>query len=235
MKCVEFRRWLINRDPVVERPGDRVESHLKECPICRRLYRMDTRLNAVLAGALGKTVELPRGLLDKVEMNLRCLEEGCGAFGRRRMYLMAAAIVLVLAASAVVVLYPFREPIKSIDELGRLAVHNHLSHLAVMFTANDVEDVPDWFAERLDFRVVPPDTGVSNLSLVGGRKCTLGGEDAACLFYRDNRNDNRVSVFVMDSDALGFDAEDMRRYRLRVKHRDVTFWKSGELAYVMVK
>ncbi len=231
MKCMEFKEWLVRREEALLREAT---AHIETCRGCRKMYELDSKLEEFISGGFFKEVEPPPGLAERVEFNLRHAEVGgTGARGFRRAGVLAAAAAAVFLF--VFLLYPSKERFHSVEEIGRLAVENHLSHLAIRFTADEVRDVRAWFRDRLDFPVRPPDIEGLGLEFIGGRKCSLGASNVAYLFYSNTRTNGRSSIFVIDADDLGFYVEDGKTYRVTVLGRKVTFWKAGDVAYAMVE
>ncbi len=99
------------------------------------------------------------------------------------------------------------------------------------FNAVDVNDIPAWFRGKLAFDVALPEFKGLNLELLGGRKCSLGREDAAYLFYAGDGK--RYSLFVLDAADVKFDMEEGKIYRYPVRDCVVEMWKERNRVYVL--
>ena len=236
MECVDFKHWLVLRDGAGCESADKALYHLKGCPDCMKLYDADTALSEVMMEGF-KEEELPCGLMERIEEDLDAVKGDRVGKGPTpwRVFAKAVAPVLAVAAMLVVFIYPQTGKLESVDEIVKLAVENHLSDLTIKFTTREVSNVPGWFGDKLDFAVAVPDLAGSSLALIGGRKCSLGRNDVAYLFYKYPAQDKRTSVFVIDGNDIGFEMVDGKRYRTAFNDEQVTVWKSGALAYVMVE
>jgi len=236
MECVEFKHWLVLRDGAGCESADKALYHLKGCPDCMKLYDADTALAEVMKEGF-KEEELPGGLMERIEEDLDAVKRDRPGKGPTpwRVFVKAAAPVLAVAAMLVVFIYPQTGKLGSVDEIGRLAVENHLSDLTIKFTTREVSNVPGWFGDKLDFAVAVPEFAGNSMALIGGRKCSLGKNDVAYLFYKNPAQDKRTSLFVIDGNDIGFEMADGKRYHTSVNDTEVTLWKTGSLAYAMVE
>ncbi len=233
MDCKGFRAWLLKRG--IERDLTReAMAHAEVCPLCRRMYEIDAGLEEFLSREFFSEAAMPGGLAEKVEFNLSYVEgDRKRVPGYRKMWLLFAAVAAAMLF--VFFVYPAGGRFRSVEEIGRFAVENHLSHQAVVFTADEVRDVEGWFRDRLHFPVRMPDTKGLDLELIGGRKCNFGRKSAAYLFYSNRRTKDRSSIFVIDPQDIGFDVKEGATYHVTVNGRKVRFWKAGDAAYAMVE
>jgi anti-sigma factor RsiW len=228
MICTDFKIWILDRAP--ERETEAI-THAKSCGVCAGLHALDDALEGVISEGL-KEAEVPEGLIKKVEMNLESMD-AVGKRAGRTPGLIVKTLAPVMAAAAVFLIFILPGPARfeSMDEIGRFAVENHLEGMAMEFKSNEVADPARWLGERLDFNVKVP--RVEGLTLLGGRKCSLGENDVGYLFYE--KDGTAVSLFVVDADTLAFEMPDNRAYRFPVDGSEITLWKEGRLVYASVE
>ena len=229
MNCTEFKAWLSHKDGHDHLPDQEDESHLAACVQCARLYALDQEMEAKLAASFAE-VDPPDTVLDKIRQDERYaeLEEP----GPGRPWKMLAAFLATGVIMAVVFLKPFAGGIRSVDEIGSLAVANHLNEdLAMAFTTGQIDDVSAWFAERIGYPVPLPDMG-PGVALLGGRPCILGYNKAAYLLYE--RAGRKISVFAIHPDGLRFDLESGRTYSINSGNHTVNLWSENGLVYAAV-
>ncbi len=206
-------------------------AHLAECAACRALLAADERLENVIRREL-KKVAVPERLMARIDQNLRGMEETVGKNTSLFQWKMVVP-ALAMAMLALILLFPFTGNINNPEKLARLAVDSHMKNYAMIFEATEVSDIPGWFIGKLDFNIKIPDLAGKGLSLVGGRKCSIGNKAAAYLFY--NKNGKRASLFMIDADDIRFKMEHNRIYELSEQQKNVLLWKDEALVYVLVK
>ncbi len=229
MNCTEFKAWLSTEDDHDHRADQEAEWHPSACIQCAKLYALDQKMEAKLAASFAE-VDPPSSVLDKIRQDERYaeLEEP----GPARPWKMLAAFVATGLIMAVVFLKPFGGGIRSVAEIGSLAVANHLNEdLAMEFTTGQIGDVSAWFAERIGYPVRLPDMG-PGVVFLGGRPCILGYNKAAYLLYE--RAGRKLSVFVIHPQGLRFDVEAGRIYSLVSGNHTVNLWSENGLVYATV-
>ncbi|MBI3814565.1 MAG: response regulator [Nitrospinae bacterium] len=103
----------------------------------------------------------------------------------------------------------------------------------MMFEIGDVKDVSLWFKDRLGYSVYLPHIDEPGLKLIGGRKCKLGGNEVAYLFYQ--KGGKRVSLYIVDSKKIKYEMEENKKYHFPFNECEVDIWKSGNAVYSMVR
>lgn len=229
MNCKDVRQWIAGGlDREIHKD---LKIHLAACDRCRSIVDLDTRLEAQLRSGLSKT-RPPAGLMEKMETRI-----GQKLHKNRRSALLRRGLAPVAFAAAIVLFLwfqPFSTDIRSLDDMGFYALANHFDVDAKL----DIHDsrhseVAKAMSDRLGFTVTIPDLSVLGLRLVGGRKCTIGGAEAAYLVC--DRNGDRVSIFVIQADDLDFQMREQRRYRITDARTRIQIWKEAGLVYVMVE
>ncbi len=237
MKCEEFKKWLADPGSHDENAVGEVAAHMERCGACKALYDVDSEIESRIGAAL-RRVPPPERLLDRIEMNVQSAaeEKFLDRFAWRRIrapWWKILAPPLAVAVMLLLVFTPFGGGFNSLEELGDLAVIDHMGNLAMSFKAGDIGDVPGWFEKKVGFKVDPPDMGNLGFSFTGGRKCHLGKSDVAYLFY--DRNGERVSLFILKSEACNFQLNDDEKYNLTMRGCKIRFWKEADLLYAMVE
>ena len=230
MNCREYREWFKKRE-VLSGEGIVSEAylHTKTCRECSGINKIDTDLeNNIRRGLYMR--EVPDGLLNRIELNIKSISGM-----KKRSSVLWKTVAPAIAVAAMVLLfisYNFAY-FRSIEEIGRLSVESHMENLPMMFRADEVKDISLWFKDKLSFPVSIPEIGESGLELVGGRKCKLGRNEVAYLFYK--KGDKRISLYVIDTKKISYEMENKKKYHLPFKECEVDIWKSGNMVYSLVR
>ncbi|MDH3973698.1 MAG: hypothetical protein OEV42_05410 [Deltaproteobacteria bacterium] len=230
MKCDDFKKYLSGKG-AVEGPPQEVEDHLSQCEYCSAMMNADRKLEEIIADGLKKS-PLPEGLLNRIDQDISALEakeKDEKPFFPWKIAMPALAMAVLL----LVMLNPFIGDIGSPEKLVHFAMENHYKNYAMTFEAGQVSDIPGWFVGKLAFEVSVPGLFDEGLQLLGGRKCSLGREDVAYLFYEEEGK--RASLFILDPHSITFDMKKNTAYKMPVYGDDVTFWSDDSLLYVLVK
>lgn len=229
MECNGFRDWLINRDMFDNGVEATAMEHLVACEGCRRLFAMDSRIEARVKEGM-KEVEVPDGLWTRIEMDLRPEKRN-----RPVVRLPWKGLVPAFTVAILLLLFfnPFGGKFASIDEIERHAIKDHLNNLTMTFKAEEVRDVTGWFSRRLGFRISVPDLEEKGFQLVGGRKCRFGNNDVAYLLYK--KGGKRASLFIIDAEDLNFTMAPHRTYSMSEKGMHVKVWTAADQVYTMVE
>jgi anti-sigma factor RsiW len=228
MECHNFKKWVINKDILDESVEKAAREHLEMCERCRKLYTMDARIEAQIKEEL-REVEAPGGLLSRIEMDIQSTDKV-----KMFTHLSWKKLIPAVAVAALLLIFlnPFAGGFKSIEEIGSLAVDNHLDKdMTMAFRAGEVRDVSRWFEDRLGFRVSNPNLEQQGFRFLGGRKCSLGGNDAAYLFYE--KAGEKVSLFIIDPSDLNF-SMGVKMSNISFRGCDIKIWKEGDQVYAMV-
>ncbi|MCP4353458.1 MAG: hypothetical protein GY795_49040 [Desulfobacterales bacterium] len=228
MNCYEFKEWLCNKDLSDDARSAEAERHTDICETCNKLHIMDCMLDEQIRKDL-KAIPPPRRLLDRIEMDV-----GSVAEDKFFAYFTWKKLVPALAMAAMILLffYPFAGKIRSMEEMGALATNDHLADLSMSFRSDEVRNIPAWFEDRVGFRITVPDMEKQGFRLTGGRKCKLAKQDVAYLFYE--KSGKKISLFIFESDDLGFNIEEKGTYHLSEKGCEIKVWKEQNQVFVMV-
>ncbi|MEN8257711.1 MAG: hypothetical protein ABFS09_07595 [Thermodesulfobacteriota bacterium] len=232
MTCIEFKEWLIDRDFAEAGNTSAARSHMQNCPECRKLYELDEELEGLIRQEMVH-VEEPRSLLKKVEA-------GINRSAPQKVVTFPWKLVPALAVAALLVLFlvPFQsrhggDGFYSFEELGAVALQDHISTEAMAFAASEVADVSAWYEARMGHAISLPDMASRGFSLVGGRICKLGNCDAAYITYR--RNNKKASLFILPADDFKMAMEPGRSYTLTMNGNEFEFWQAqGQLHTLII-
>ncbi len=232
MTCMEFKEWLVDRDFAEAGNASIARCHMQKCPECRKLYKLDEELEGLIRKEM-IPVEAPPSLAKKIEMGINSSKPKrfCGWSWR---FIPALAI----AALLVLFLNPFqgqhgRGGFYSFEQLGNVALQDHVSTEALAFAAHEVADIPAWYEAKMGYAVSLPDMAARGFTLVGGRICKLGNCDAAYLIYR--RGNKKVSLFILPAADAKMAMEPGRSYTLTMNGTEFEFWKAqGQLHTLII-
>ncbi len=237
MNCKDVKSRLADPEFVdgsMEAPA--LKEHLKKCTTCRQLYNLDATLDGEIKKAL-KPPAMPEHLMESLEMTVaqemtdkKSLSE-CRPFFKKGMIKFAAP-ALAVAILLIAILMPLGKNGFNLEEIGRLAVKDHIKQLPMTFQAGLVPDIPAWFKGVLDFGIAMPTLEVEALGFLGGRKCHLGKSDVAYLMY--SRNNDRVSLFIVNPADLAVKVTQATSYQTVEEGCKVKMWAENSLLYVMV-
>jgi len=228
MTCSEFRQWF--QDHESDEITDSIQAHLAECDKCLQIYELDQRLETKLKSNF-EQLEVPERLQKRLQQNMA---------GRSRWIVQPhllrkiAAPALAIAAMLVLFLFPMaseNSSFASMDELGQLAISDHLNHGIQGCTSEAILDLPAWSQKELGYKVNAPELS-EGAKLLAAAVCRLGDCDTVHLMY--SRGLERFSVFVFPEKEAGFKLASGRSYSLDFGNHQVTLWQSGEQIQAMV-
>ena len=238
MDCNDFQHWLKTRDPQRASPPVEVETHMEECPVCPRLYKVDLALEQTISKAFVQK-EIPRELAAQISLSL---EHGgslsfLSRFGMAQKPAFAlgglAAGLILLALVLTQFLIPTAPSFKDLNQISLQAVSDHLKGNQYMtFDAAEVDQALAMLTKELGFQVLLPDLNSQDCILLGGRLCSLGKCKAA--YFIIKKQGKTGSLFVMDTDFLEFDMADGSQFHTSLKGCDTRVWKNHGQIYAMV-
>ncbi len=229
MDCKEFKRWLIVRDNCGEDTSLQARAHRDHCPDCDRLYAADEALDQAFAAGI-RPVSAPKGMAQRARAEAEAKRRPTATRWRRGLVpAMALGVVLTF-----MVWNPWANPLTTLDAIGKYAVANHgRADMTMAFKADEITDPPEWFYQRLNFRIAMPDLSHRQWTFLGGRECTIGPKKAAYLFY-EGHGEN-VSVFVLPARQIKMPLRADYRYRIEAPHHRVELWKMDAMVCILVQ
>ncbi len=147
-------------------------------------------------------------------------------------WLAIPSAALTGLALLLLVFLPFGSDLSSIEGMARLAEQNHLADFTMMFRADQGDEIAGYFQDKLPFEVTLPDLAGRGFEFLGGRKCSLGNEDIAYLFY--SKDGKRYSLFELDAKDVQVEILETRVYRYPVGNCIVEIWKEADRVFVLV-
>ena len=230
MNCQDFKAWIDNKDLFDARVIADAKIHMAACEPCKKLHALDVLIDDRVKDCLQPTA-VPQGLLARIETNTISQKKAPAA-----SFAIWKKFVPLLAAAAIVfiiIINPFSGKINSLNQMQAYALENHLSENRTMeFKAGDIDGVSRWFTNRLGYTVVLPNYHRRGLNFLGGRECFLGRIKAAFLYCE--KQGKRVSLFIVDADALKFPLDEAKNYSITDQGYEIKVWKEGNMAYALV-
>jgi anti-sigma factor RsiW len=196
---------------------------------------LTSRLKTILrfAQPVKHTVDPPPRLIERARQKIES-ESRPRPFKFFSVSWKTAVPVLSMAALVLVMLLnPFSGHLQTVDEMVAHSIANHLDiRMEMSFRAGEVNDIGQWFTQRLGYAVRLPDLKRLGLNLLGGRECVFGKVDAALLFC--NSKGKRASLFVINQNDVGVRFDGKRKYTIEEGDFKVTLWKESGMVYAMV-
>ncbi len=229
MTCKKFRQWF--QDHESDEMTDTVRTHLVDCEQCRQLFALDQELETKLRASFTE-LEVPQRLQERLDQNMR----GSKNLPHIDLYWVRRAVVpaLAMAAMLALVLLPMgndASSFASMDELGRLAIVDHMSHDTEGCSSTALLDLAAWSKQELGYKVDKPATP-EGAKLLAASKCRLGDCDTVHLIY--SRGEERFSVFVLPKNEAEFKLALGKSYSLDFGEHQVKLWRTGGQIQAMV-
>ena len=231
MNCRDFREWLAFREPGPDERANQALEHARSCAACATRLPVDDHLEQTMRQELAR-VNTPVRLRSGIELSLK---EPRRSPNRWDLSWQSLGIPSGALAGLLLLLFvwlPLGQDLSSIERIARLAEQNHHAGYSMSFAAGEVSDVTDWFSGKLGFDVVLPDLAGRGLNLLGGRKCTLGGQEIAYLFYA--ANGKPYSLFEIAVADVSVELVEGKTYRYPLEDCVVDIWKKGGRVYALV-
>ncbi|HET6572038.1 MAG TPA: anti-sigma factor [Fimbriiglobus sp.] len=209
-----------------------VETHLRGCAVCaEREGRLRSLRAAVSAPALYH--QAPAGL--RVRVRSAVLPAARRRRPSRHLVAVAAAVVLLVGASAAVGIILSRAGVSPDDRLAERVVASHVRSLQVDHltdvASSDRHTVKPWFRGKLDFSPPVPDLAPQGYPLAGGRLDYLTDRPVAALVY--HRRLHAINLFTWPADGDGDTpprALARHGFNVRIWQRaGMTFWAVSDL------
>ncbi len=243
MDCTELERSI---DAFLDgefdaRERSEFEAHLAGCPRCGALVASQSRVRASIRARLREAMT-PPSAAGRAPAALRARIAEALASRRRPLWRRALAPVPVAtlaacAAGALLVLVSHHGNAALVDE----AVRKHHRGLPLEVTAAAVGEgsIPSWFADKLDFKPLPPHFRAHGVRVVGARLSHLREWPAAYFRYQLPRG--QAGLFIVDDPDRRFDTagRDVRvgPNVVRVVNSrgyNVAVWRQDEIVYSLV-
>lgn len=213
-----------------------VQTHLEECPHCRRLYQNEKAfLDLVHA-------ELPRPSAPSfARQNIADLLSREAATRRREKRRWAMVFSPTLLAAVAILVAFFAIPRSHVPRLVHVAVSEHKRYLAapasLAVRSSDPHVVQGWLSARLPSRSILPLADIPEARLVGAT-IPQGDRRTAYLAYRFGNE--AISLLVAGPTDMRIAGEPVRTFRNRffqpatVEGRHTLLWSDRLHTYVLV-
>lgn len=215
MSCQEVQKFIhpYLDGEIDEREWVALAAHIENCNNCQRLVQFEQTFRQSLKKSL-KLTSAPPSLSVKLKNALDEIDEA-ESWSHRWLWRLIPA-----AAAILVVVGVFLSKSQEFSPLSTLAEDSiawHRRHMPMDVSGSSLEQVQQFFSDKVPFAVRPPTFSSPKAKLVGARLSNLGEHQAVFLTY--HVAGNRVSVFIFDPQVM----HDLRG-ATRVGKRDV-YWR----------
>jgi anti-sigma factor RsiW len=221
------------------------QHHLERCADCAR----EVEIERAVRGSLGRRLlEVPAdfsfdesNLAMALEASSR-VERGRGRTNRKRLLATGVAAVLLLGGIVISVKSPEIASTHSDARTADLLVADFDHFLKkgqpLQIRSQDPNAVSAWFGEQVKFEVLLPKESGGHCLLIGGRKCRIGGREAAFTMYK--MEETPVSLVIVaahpdDSDGMTLVSSGGRNHWVdRCQGHTIVAQRRGDLLYAAI-
>jgi anti-sigma factor (TIGR02949 family) len=204
-----------------------LRDHLAQCGSCRQ--------QLAEREALARLVRSAPYYSAPERLRARVIEQSRRSRSMRRVFVWAAAAVLVLAAAGGITLLRIAAPPADTRTSAEAVVDSHVRSLMAnhLFDvqSTDLHTVKPWFVGKLDFSPPVVDLAATGFPLIGGRLEYMGGRPAAALVYQ--RQKHIINVFVCPEQQGPSDrayVQSIRGFHLHHwAHAGMSWWAVSDL------
>jgi len=228
MDCLQFCRWLESRDTHDISVADKAMKHAASCSHCQDRLRFDEHLDGLISRTMAKEAP-PSGLEAKVDMIL----ETTAVKRAPRLVGLYGALAAVLAVMVLLVVpfWPDTSIIRSIDEMSQYVIADHRGHGDGQLIVDHPGNLGSLGTLGVSYDTIRAELP-SSFVFVGARICPLGECEAFHLVFRDGGN--RVSLYLVTSENVGFPLSRDKRYSISAGHQTVQLWQKGGYVYTLI-
>jgi anti-sigma factor (TIGR02949 family) len=190
--------------------GDRAEfeGHLSECETCSAKVRMQAEWKRAIKAAAPRELA-PAALRNRVSRQLARESKPMLSWRQWATRAMPAAAAVGLIATLMISKVQW-------SPVAADVVAKHQRNLPLEIYGGS-DQVKQWYSDKVDFPVRPPQFRNMEAAFRGGRLASIGDKQAAYLVY--DIKGNKVSVFVFDPSQLPIEA----RRKAVIGNREVFF------------
>ncbi len=225
-----------------EEARDQVETHLQNCPTCRKSVNREQSVRTLLRVRRNNLREAAPVLLREAVL-VRLDEFDEKRRGRRVLVWAGSVAVTALLIVSFGIGRIYEDGMTEHRSVVVETVNEHIRCLLSPGVGLDVgtkdrESAEEWFRSKVDFPVAIPQFEATGLGFRGGRLCYLLDRRVAYLHYQ--RGDDRFSLFVMDPAGLRLPAgKDVTVGGRRIcitsrKGYSLALWEADGLIYALV-
>ena len=250
MNCLTARKILLTSESTEQPVGrDDVEAkhHVAHCSECQQFFAQEGKFRSLLRSKLTPTLATPH-LREKILSTIAKEQQKRGArkianLNKKAFFLGSAAVVALF-----VLVYSLLSPPLSLnysadrmDPTVSALIQDHIAGKVkehpLDLETSDRAQLERWFSARVDFNVVIPRLG--NTELIGGRLCLIDGKRVVSLCFQ--KDGVPVTLYVVDRSVI--DVKEMKAItsinNRPVYHRDakgcnIVLWEERGLVYGLV-
>lgn len=221
-----------------EQEATRIRAHLAICPSCSDQFEKQQRFLALLRGNEPKE-EVPQELEVRIKTKLRKRKK-LNALKIRGVY----ATLLILLALLGPLLYLSLKKSSSDQSPGFVinAINDYKSYLRgelpMEIQSSQIEEVTEWFKNKVNFNPIVPSFHNKNVKLIGGRLTSFQRERVAFLIYELNGYIISLSVTAeqkIDTQAAKKNTfKDIDFYLFHLDGYNAILWNHLGLSYSLV-
>ena len=228
MDCLNFSKWLANRDTYDISEADKAIKHSASCPDCSAKLQFDEQVDAYISGAMQK-IEVPASLQAKVDLSLDSIadKQSKKKLGWYGVVSAALAAMVVFALS-----FTLTPSIPSVDEMGKYVIYDHSHHGDSILAIDDPADISNLTDVSVNYQQITKNLS-PGYTFVGGRICPLG-DDCQAIHLVYNINGKRVSLYLIKTDDVDFSLSPGRQYTVKDNNQIVNFWQEGNFVFAMI-
>ncbi len=228
MNCLEFCKWLENRDIHDISEADRALRHAAGCQKCATLIRMDEQLDTLIRQAMQR-VDMPDGLSGSIDLSLERMSDRSG--GRKYAFYGICSAVAALMA-IVFIAFLFSPTLPSLDDMGRYMVVDHRSHDDSSLTIDRLDEIHLLVDLNIDHSQVQGEVPAGSV-FIGGRLCPLG-KNCLALHLVFIHQGKRISLYIIEEKDVAFPRSAERYQLVNEGGENIRFWKKGQYVYGMI-
>ncbi|HKJ64080.1 MAG TPA: hypothetical protein VJ969_01665, partial [Desulfopila sp.] len=150
-----------------------------------------------------------------------------------RLVGLYGALAAVLAVMVLLVLpfWPDTSIIPSMDEMSQYVIADHSGHGDGQLIVDHPGNLGSLGTLGVSYDTIRAELP-SSFVFVGARICPLGECEAFHLVFRDGGN--RVSLYLVTSENVGFPLSRDKRYSISAGHQTVQLWQKGGYVYTLI-
>ena len=240
--CENFRAFV---DPYLDNEFDAREqamfdAHLAACAECRQFFEQKQWVQNAVKPCLKQTCHLPSQARARIERELRTAQRPKRIKTAAKSIARPVPAIVLIGAAAL-----FFMPLTGFkSNVVEEVVDQHCQPVAVELPSPKTNEVDDWFADKLPFRVATPRFKDQRVMLLGGRISRIrphgkqvsspaaqivydvGGHKMSVLVFRDadNIDDSKLSEHIIRGNR--FKMMDSKGHR-------VVLLRRGDLTYAV--
>jgi len=166
MKCIEFKKWLYNRETFERKLHHAAKAHLETCSSCRKLNLLDEELDKIVNREF-LAEEVPPGVVHRIEADLQ-KKSNYSVLSNFFIQKLAPAVAISFVVLFFTLFY-LPGDFSNLQYISNAAVEYHLkSEYGMTFKQDKIQEGNKTLNEELGFKVVIPDLSTRGYQFLGG-------------------------------------------------------------------